>query len=70
MIRAVFEPALVFNTYWHSDHVGGNAGLAEPFGMPIAASAADGRASTPATGSRSGRTGWTSRSTPTAWSGC
>jgi len=36
------EPALVFNTHWHSDHVGGNAGLAERFGMPIAASAAEG----------------------------
>ena len=24
------EPALVFNTHWHSDHVGGNAGLANP----------------------------------------
>lgn len=29
MIRAIFEPALVFNTYWHSDHVGGNAGPGE-----------------------------------------
>jgi glyoxylase-like metal-dependent hydrolase (beta-lactamase superfamily II) len=29
------EPALVFNTHWHSDHVGGNAGLANRFGMPI-----------------------------------
>jgi len=36
------EPALVFNTHWHSDHVGGNAGLAERFGMPVAASAAEG----------------------------
>jgi glyoxylase-like metal-dependent hydrolase (beta-lactamase superfamily II) len=36
------EPALVFNTHWHSDHVGGNAGLAERFGVPIAASAAEG----------------------------
>src|SRR5262245_35881586 len=36
------EPALVFNTHWHSDHVGGNAGLAAHFGMPIAASAAEG----------------------------
>jgi glyoxylase-like metal-dependent hydrolase (beta-lactamase superfamily II) len=33
------EPALVFNTHWHSDHVGGNAGLAKRFGMTIAASA-------------------------------
>ena len=24
------EPALVFNTHWHSDHVGGNAGLDKP----------------------------------------
>jgi len=23
------EPATLFNTHWHSDHVGGNAGLAE-----------------------------------------
>jgi hydroxyacylglutathione hydrolase len=36
------EPALVLNTHWHSDHVGGNAGLARRFGMPIAASAAEG----------------------------
>ncbi len=36
------EPALVFNTHWHSDHVGGNAGLAKRFGMPIATSAAEG----------------------------
>ncbi|HEY4025489.1 MAG TPA: MBL fold metallo-hydrolase [Candidatus Dormibacteraeota bacterium] len=36
------EPALVLNTHWHSDHVGGNAGLAERFGMTIAASAAEG----------------------------
>ena len=36
------EPALVFNTHWHSDHVGGNAGLRRRFGMPIAASAIEG----------------------------
>lgn len=36
------EPALVFNTHWHSDHVGGNAGLAHRFGMPIAASVTEG----------------------------
>jgi len=36
------EPALVFNTHWHSDHVGGNAALAERFRMPIAASSAEG----------------------------
>jgi glyoxylase-like metal-dependent hydrolase (beta-lactamase superfamily II) len=36
------EPALIFNTHWHSDHVGGNAGLVELFGAPIAASAAEG----------------------------
>ena len=36
------EPALVFNTHWHSDHVGGNAGLANRFGMPIAASVTEG----------------------------
>jgi glyoxylase-like metal-dependent hydrolase (beta-lactamase superfamily II) len=36
------EPALVFNTHWHSDHVGGNAGLAARLGTPIAASAAEG----------------------------
>lgn len=36
------EPALVFNTDWHSDPVGGNAGLADRFRMPIAASAAEG----------------------------
>jgi len=36
------EPALLFNTHWHSDHVGGNAGLVARFGMPIAASAAEG----------------------------
>ena len=36
------EPALVFNTHWHSDHVGGNAGLANRFGMPIAASVTGG----------------------------
>ena len=36
------EPALVFNTHWHSDHVGGNAGLADRFGMPIAASVTEG----------------------------
>jgi hydroxyacylglutathione hydrolase len=36
------EPALVFNTHWHSDHVGGNAGLAKRFGMSIAASAEEG----------------------------
>ena len=31
------EPALVFNTHWHSDHVGGNARLANRFGMLIGA---------------------------------
>jgi glyoxylase-like metal-dependent hydrolase (beta-lactamase superfamily II) len=36
------EPALVFNTHWHSDHVGGNAGVAARFGTPIAASTAEG----------------------------
>jgi glyoxylase-like metal-dependent hydrolase (beta-lactamase superfamily II) len=36
------EPALVFNTHWHSDHVGGNAGVVAAFGMPIAASVAEG----------------------------
>lgn len=36
------EPALVVNTHWHSDHVGGNAGLAARFGVPIAASRAEG----------------------------
>ncbi len=36
------EPALVFNTHWHSDHVGGNAGLANRFGMPIATSVTEG----------------------------
>jgi len=36
------EPAMVFNTHWHSDHVGGNAGLANRFGMPIAASVTGG----------------------------
>lgn len=36
------EPALVVNTHWHSDHVGGNAGVAERFGVPIAASTAEG----------------------------
>jgi glyoxylase-like metal-dependent hydrolase (beta-lactamase superfamily II) len=36
------EPALVFNTHWHSDHAGGNAGLVASFGMPIAASTAEG----------------------------
>jgi hydroxyacylglutathione hydrolase len=36
------EPALVFNTHWHSDHVGGNVGLANRFGMPIAASVIEG----------------------------
>ena len=36
------EPALVFNTHWHSDHVGGNAGITELFRAPIAASAAEG----------------------------
>jgi glyoxylase-like metal-dependent hydrolase (beta-lactamase superfamily II) len=35
-------PALVFNTHWHSDHVGGNAGLTELFQAPIAASSAEG----------------------------
>jgi hydroxyacylglutathione hydrolase len=35
------EPALVFNTHWHSDHVG-NAGLAVRFGRMIAASAEEG----------------------------
>lgn len=35
-------PALVFNTHWHSDHVGGNRGVAERFGVPIAASVAEG----------------------------
>jgi glyoxylase-like metal-dependent hydrolase (beta-lactamase superfamily II) len=36
-------PALVFNTHWHSDHVGGNAGLTELFQAPIAASSAEGQ---------------------------
>jgi hydroxyacylglutathione hydrolase len=36
------EPTLVFNTHWHSDHVGGNAGLAARLGMTIAASAEEG----------------------------
>lgn len=36
------EPALVVNTHWHSDHVGGNAPLIGRFGVPIAASAAEG----------------------------
>lgn len=36
------EPALVFNTHWHSDHVGGNAGLASRFGMSISASVTEG----------------------------
>lgn len=36
------EPALVLNTHWHSDHVGGNAGLGHRFGMPIAASVTEG----------------------------
>jgi glyoxylase-like metal-dependent hydrolase (beta-lactamase superfamily II) len=35
-------PALVFNTHWHSDHVGCNAGLTELFQAPIAASTAEG----------------------------
>jgi glyoxylase-like metal-dependent hydrolase (beta-lactamase superfamily II) len=35
-------PALVFNTHWHSDHVGGNAGLTELFQASIAASRAEG----------------------------
>jgi glyoxylase-like metal-dependent hydrolase (beta-lactamase superfamily II) len=42
LARLPDEPALVFNTHWHSDHVGGNAGLANRFGMPIAASVTDG----------------------------
>ena len=33
------EPALVLNTHWHSDHVGGNAGLVARFGVAVAASA-------------------------------
>lgn len=36
------EPALVFNTHWHSDHVGGNAGVVDAFDVPIAASVAEG----------------------------
>lgn len=36
------SPAVVFNTHWHSDHVGGNRGLVERFGVPVAASAAEG----------------------------
>jgi hydroxyacylglutathione hydrolase len=36
------EPALVLNTHWHSDHVGGNAGLVRRFGTAIAASAEEG----------------------------
>lgn len=36
------DPALLFNTHWHSDHVGGNAELGSWYGMPIAASAAEG----------------------------
>ncbi|HEX4216562.1 MAG TPA: MBL fold metallo-hydrolase [Candidatus Dormibacteraeota bacterium] len=36
------EPSLLLNTHWHSDHVGGNAGLAARHGLPIAASIAEG----------------------------
>lgn len=35
-------PALVFNTHWHSDHVGGNAALITRWGVPVAASAGEG----------------------------
>lgn len=36
------EPPLLLNTHWHSDHVGGNAGLAVRHRMPIAASVEEG----------------------------
>jgi len=36
------EPALIVNTHWHSDHVGGNSGVAAAFGVPIAASVTEG----------------------------
>ena len=38
------EPALIFNTHWHSDHVGGNAGITDLLLVPVAASRAEGEA--------------------------
>ena len=38
------EPALVFSAHWHSDHVGGNAGLTKRFGMPSPSRRPRGRA--------------------------
>ena len=45
LLEAAGAPAgtldLIANTHWHSDHVGGNAGLQARHGVPVAAAAAD-----------------------------
>lgn len=63
------EPTLVFNTHWHSDHVGGNAGLANRFGCRSLLPSPKARASTLAIPSHSARPGLTSRSTRSMWTG-
>jgi hydroxyacylglutathione hydrolase len=35
---------LIVNTHWHSDHVGGNAGLQSRYGIPVAAARSDAEA--------------------------